>query len=96
MNLAFLGLGNMGAAMARNLQRAGHTSPSGTALFPRLTSFATKERKSLSSVAEAARGADIVITMMADDHAVVLGRVRSRRHPGKPRARRYPHLHEHH
>ena len=58
MNIAFIGLGNMGAPMAANLIKAGHSvtgfdthaTPEGIALAP--------------SAAEAATGADVVITML--------------------------------
>ena len=58
MNIAFIGLGNMGAPMAANLIKAGHAvtgfdtmaKPEGMALAP--------------SAAAAAAGADVVITML--------------------------------
>jgi 3-hydroxyisobutyrate dehydrogenase-like beta-hydroxyacid dehydrogenase len=70
MNIAFLGLGNMGAHMARNLHRAGHT----VTVWNRSTSKSDALRADgiavATSVAEAARHTDIAITMLADDHAV--------------------------
>jgi 3-hydroxyisobutyrate dehydrogenase-like beta-hydroxyacid dehydrogenase len=70
MNLAFLGLGNMGIHMARNLLHANHS----VAVWNRTLSKADELRAHhatvANSVAEAVRGADIVVTMMADDHAV--------------------------
>ncbi|PTX03867.1 3-hydroxyisobutyrate dehydrogenase [Pararhodobacter aggregans] len=58
MNIAFIGLGNMGAPMAANLSAAGHT----------VTGFDTMAKPEglsmAASAAEAARGADVVITML--------------------------------
>ncbi|MEK9745004.1 MAG: NAD(P)-binding domain-containing protein, partial [Candidatus Puniceispirillum sp.] len=63
MNIGFIGLGNMGAPMARNLAAAGHA----------VTGFDldAKSRSSLqdvltvsSTVTAAARGQDVVITML--------------------------------
>jgi 3-hydroxyisobutyrate dehydrogenase-like beta-hydroxyacid dehydrogenase len=70
MNLAFLGLGNMGLPMARNLHNAGHR----VVVWNRTISKADQLRAEgvtvAASVAEAVRGADTVVSMMADDHAV--------------------------
>ncbi len=60
MKVGFIGLGNMGAPMARNLIKAGHevlgydpvARPEGVPMAP--------------SAAEAARGAEVVITMLPD------------------------------
>lgn len=70
MNIAFIGLGNMGSAMASNLIKAGHT----LSVFNRTRSRA-EELKALgarvaSTSGEAAAGAEVAITMLADDHAV--------------------------
>ena len=59
MNIGFIGLGNMGAPMAKNLAAAGHRvagfDPAGT----------TAEGVSTAASAEAAAlGADVVITML--------------------------------
>ncbi len=58
MNIAFIGLGNMGAPMAANLIKAGHS----------VTGFDTAARPDgvtmAASAAEAARGVDVVITML--------------------------------
>ena len=59
MKIAFIGLGNMGAPMAANLARAGHE----------VTGFDTQKVSVegvplAASAAEAARGADVVITML--------------------------------
>ncbi|GAB4267967.1 MAG: 3-hydroxyisobutyrate dehydrogenase [Pararhodobacter sp.] len=58
MNIAFIGLGNMGAPMARNLIAAGHA----------VTGFDPVARPegivTAASAAEAVAGADVVITML--------------------------------
>ncbi|MCA0205626.1 MAG: 3-hydroxyisobutyrate dehydrogenase [Proteobacteria bacterium] len=58
MNITFIGLGNMGAPMAANLIKAGHA----------VTGFDTMAKPEgvtmADSAAEAARGADVVITML--------------------------------
>ena len=58
MQIAFIGLGNMGAPMALNLQNAGHTVTGfDTAAAPDGIACAT-------SAAKAAQGAEVVITML--------------------------------
>jgi 3-hydroxyisobutyrate dehydrogenase-like beta-hydroxyacid dehydrogenase len=69
--VAFLGLGRMGSAMARNLVR-GHA---GTVLWNRTATKAEELAAELgasaaATPAEAARGAVAVVTMLADDAAV--------------------------
>jgi len=70
MKLAFIGAGNMGSAMARNLLRAGHQ----LTVYNRTHAHAEPLRQDgaalADSPADAARGADVAITMLADDHAV--------------------------
>lgn len=62
--IAFIGLGNMGGPMAANLVRAGH-AVSGFDLIPAAIERARSNGISIaSSAAEAARGADVVITML--------------------------------
>jgi 3-hydroxyisobutyrate dehydrogenase-like beta-hydroxyacid dehydrogenase len=69
MKVGFIGLGNMGQAMARNLCKAGHT----VTVYNRTRSRAEELRAEGAIVADtpadACRG-DVVITMLADDHAV--------------------------
>ena len=65
MNIAFIGLGNMGAPMAKNLAKAGH----------RVTGFdlVRKELAGIgmaSSAAQACEGAHVVITMLPDATAL--------------------------
>ncbi len=70
MTIAFLGAGNMGEPMARNLLRAGHQ----LRVFNRTRAKAAPLEEAgatiASSVSDAARGADILITMLANDDAV--------------------------
>jgi len=69
MDVGFIGLGHMGSAMARNLLKAGH----------RVTLYNRTRAKAEPLVAAGARvvdkpsaacGGDVLITMLADDHAV--------------------------
>lgn len=67
MKIAFIGLGHMGAPMARNLVRAGHE----VTVYNRTREKAQAIRATVaSSPAEASRGCEAVITMLADDKAV--------------------------
>lgn len=69
MNVGFIGLGNMGLAMARNLLKGDH----------QLTVYNRTRSRSEELAGEGARvadtpasmaGADVVVSMLADDHAV--------------------------
>jgi 3-hydroxyisobutyrate dehydrogenase len=68
MRIAFIGLGNMGAPMARNLARAGHQVDGFDPAAPAPEGVAMA-----ASAAAAADGAEAVITMLPD--GTVLGRV---------------------
>ena len=70
MKIAFLGLGNMGLAMARNLLRAGHDVTVWNRTLSKADELLAHKAKVAGSVAEAVQMAEIVITMLADDHAV--------------------------
>jgi 3-hydroxyisobutyrate dehydrogenase len=62
--IGFVGLGNMGGPMARNLVKAGH-AVAGFDLVPEaVAGFAEAGGTAVASAAEAARGADVVITML--------------------------------
>src|ERR1035441_5488304 len=67
MNIAFIGLGNMGSAMARNLLRAGHEL---TVYNRTREKAAAMGVRVAASPAEACRDCEAVVTMLADDHAV--------------------------
>jgi len=70
MRVGFIGLGMMGSGMARNLIKAGHT----LVVFNRTRSRAQELAQQGVSVAanpgEAAASAEVLITMLADDHAL--------------------------
>lgn len=70
MKVGFIGLGNMGSAMARNLINAGHS----LTVYNRTQSRARELQPLGAKVAndpdEAARDAEALITMLADDHAL--------------------------
>lgn len=69
MQVGFIGLGNMGQAMARNLCKSGHS----VTVYNRTRSRAEELKADGAIVADtpadASRG-DVVITMLTDDHAV--------------------------
>lgn len=69
MKIGFIGLGNMGTGMARNLLKGGHS----VTVYNRTRSHAENLQQEGASVADtpadAAHG-EVVITMLADDHAV--------------------------
>lgn len=70
MNVAFLGLGNMGSAMARNVLQAGHN----LTVYNRTRSRAEELQALGAKVADtpgaAVRDVEAALTMLADDHAV--------------------------
>lgn len=69
MKVGFIGLGSMGVGMARNLIQAGHA----LVVYNRTPSRAEEFRSSATVVAtsaEAASGAEVLITMVADDNAL--------------------------
>jgi 3-hydroxyisobutyrate dehydrogenase-like beta-hydroxyacid dehydrogenase len=70
MKIGFIGLGNMGQAMARNIARAGHQ----LTVYNRTRSRADELRAEGARVAvspyDAALNADVLITMLANDEAV--------------------------
>jgi len=70
MRIGFIGLGSMGSAIARNLLESGHD----LCVFNRSPARAEPLRKAGATVAaspaQAARSADVVFTMVADDAAL--------------------------
>ncbi len=75
-SIGFIGLGIMGAPMARNLVRAGFAVTGFDLDAEAVAALAADGGKPAGSIAEAVRGADIVVTMLpADQHVetAVLG-----------------------
>jgi 3-hydroxyisobutyrate dehydrogenase-like beta-hydroxyacid dehydrogenase len=70
MNIAFIGLGNMGSAMATNLLKAGHTLSVYNRTRARADALKPLGARIAATASEAAAGAEIAITMLADDHAL--------------------------
>jgi 3-hydroxyisobutyrate dehydrogenase-like beta-hydroxyacid dehydrogenase len=70
MKVGFIGLGNMGAAMARNLIKAGHSLTVYNRTRSRAEEFASSGARVAETPADAATDAEALITMLADDHAV--------------------------
>ncbi len=62
--IGFVGLGNMGAPMARNLARAGHQVVAFDIVPAALEAVSAAGLSPAASAAEAARGAEVVITML--------------------------------
>lgn len=70
MKIAFIGLGRMGRGMARNLLRAGHTLTVYNRSREKTQPLAGQVSRVAASPADACRDAEVVMTMVADDHAV--------------------------
>jgi 3-hydroxyisobutyrate dehydrogenase len=62
--IGFIGLGNMGAPMAVNLAKAGHRVVGYDVNQPALQALASSGVQAAASAADAAHGADVVITML--------------------------------
>jgi 3-hydroxyisobutyrate dehydrogenase-like beta-hydroxyacid dehydrogenase len=85
MKLGFLGLGLMGRPMARNLLRAGHTVTVWNRTRSKAEQLVSEEGGHVAgSPAEAARGAEIVLTMLADDAAVASAALGEGEAPAEP------------
>jgi len=69
-NIAFLGIGLMGAPMAANLLRAGFALTAWNRTRAKAETLAAQGAKVASSAAEAARDADIIVTMLENGPAV--------------------------
>ena len=70
MKLGFIGLGNMGSGIARNLIKAGHTLSVYNRTRSRSEAFASLGVRVAETPDEAASNAEVLITMLADDAAV--------------------------
>jgi len=62
--IGFIGLGNMGGPMATNLVKAGHRVTGYDLNYAALAALAAAGGRTAASAAEAARGADVIITML--------------------------------
>lgn len=69
MRIGFIGLGNMGSAMASNLIKAGHQVTVYNRSRGKVEALAAEGAAAAASVADACRG-DAVFTMLANDEAV--------------------------
>ncbi len=70
MNVGFIGLGNMGAAIARNLLRAGHQVTVHNRTPEKAKALVSEGARQAASPAEACRDAEAVLSMVADDSAL--------------------------
>jgi len=70
MNIGFIGLGQMGSGMARNLIRAGHHLTVYNRSREKVDAFAIEGTRVADTAADASRDAEVVFTMLADDRAV--------------------------
>ncbi len=70
MKVAFVGIGRMGLPMARNVARAGHELTAFNRTPERSEPLREDGAAVAASAAEAVRGADVVVTMLADPAAV--------------------------
>ena len=69
MKIGFIGLGNMGSAMASNLVKAGHEVTVYNRSRGKVDALAAEGARPAASVADSCHG-DAVITMLANDEAV--------------------------
>ncbi len=70
MRIGFLGLGNMGEPMARNLMRAGHKLTVYNRTKTKAEALGREGARVADTPADAAADAEVLITMLADDRAV--------------------------
>ena len=70
MKVGFIGLGNMGQPMARNLRAAGHELSVYNRSRDKAEPLRQQGARVADSPADAARGAEVVFTMLSDDPAV--------------------------
>lgn len=69
MRVGFIGLGSMGLPMARNLVRAGHPVAAYNRTRSRAEQLAGDGARVAATPAEAADGAEVLVTMLSDDPA---------------------------
>lgn len=71
MKVAFIGLGNMGAGMAANIQKAGFDLTIWNRTASKMKPFVEKGANQASSPRNAAVDADVVITSLMDDESIL-------------------------
>lgn len=69
MNIAYLGLGNMGAAIVRHLLEAGHSVTVFNRTIEKAQALADAGARVAANPREAVAGAEVAFTMLADDAA---------------------------
>jgi 3-hydroxyisobutyrate dehydrogenase-like beta-hydroxyacid dehydrogenase len=69
--VGFIGLGRMGAAIARNIMKAGFTLTVYNRTAIKMRPFLDAGAAGAASAAEAAAGADVVVTSLMDDQSVL-------------------------
>jgi 3-hydroxyisobutyrate dehydrogenase-like beta-hydroxyacid dehydrogenase len=70
MRVAVIGIGKMGAGIARNLCKAGHQVTVWNRSREKAEALAADGARVASSIADAARDAELALTMVADDKAL--------------------------
>lgn len=70
MRIGFIGLGHMGAGMAHRLLASGHTLAVYNRTRAKAEPLAAEGARVADSPADAAQGAEVVVTMVADDRAL--------------------------
>ncbi len=70
MKIGFIGIGKMGAGMARNLLRAGHELTVYNRSREKAEALASEGARVAESPADASKDAEAVFTMLSDDKAV--------------------------
>ncbi len=70
MKIGFIGVGKMGAGMARNLLRAGHDLTAYNRSRNKAEALASEGARIAESPADASKDAEAVFTMLSDDKAV--------------------------
>ncbi|HEY6507620.1 MAG TPA: NAD(P)-dependent oxidoreductase [Vicinamibacterales bacterium] len=67
MNVGFIGLGRMGSGMARRILDAGHDLVVFDAVTAQTASFVAAGARAATSVADACKDRDVVVTMLVED-----------------------------
>jgi 3-hydroxyisobutyrate dehydrogenase-like beta-hydroxyacid dehydrogenase len=70
MKVGFIGLGQMGSGIAQNLIKAGHELVVYNRTRSRTEALRSRGARVAETPAEAAKSAEVVMTMLADDHAL--------------------------